>query len=363
MLNDIVLHSAFGFASIYLCLSKDIKWIPLIRRLLCWMIVAYLLFSEVQIKKENFYEILSLSIHSTKQEIRASYKSLDKLYHLDRNKDVPDATERHRRLKKAYEILMHDTKRSNYYRFGDYKDGEVDERTAILVVCMSLMTQIFCFVVAFFCTFPKSIRFARQLVILYSIGCFCLELQFRFVEEDETFSWIPFFNKLLPFEKANFLRSIYPSILCISMIIADYLHSDKEIASIFLMKCIVNSNRLLSNKISSFLLYASSFDALGGKTCLTTATTAMHESEKSEEEISEVRKLKTWKYFSESLNATDKGKLTEVLRNNTDEENNESISSSLSSTATTSSSSSSSSVDWLQVLIWGIILLFWVYFK
>ncbi len=67
--------------------------------------------------KRDYYEVLGVSKNATKQEIKRAYRKLAKQYHPDRNK-APDAEEKFKEIKEAYEILSDEQKRANYDRFG-----------------------------------------------------------------------------------------------------------------------------------------------------------------------------------------------------------------------------------------------------
>jgi molecular chaperone DnaJ len=67
--------------------------------------------------KRDYYEILGVSKNATKEEIKKAYRKLSKKYHPDINKE-PDAAEKFKEIKEAYEVLSDDQKRAHYDQFG-----------------------------------------------------------------------------------------------------------------------------------------------------------------------------------------------------------------------------------------------------
>jgi molecular chaperone DnaJ len=65
----------------------------------------------------DYYDVLGVGKHSSKDEIKKAYRNLAKQYHPDRNKS-PDAAEKFKEATSAYEILMDDQKRSAYDQYG-----------------------------------------------------------------------------------------------------------------------------------------------------------------------------------------------------------------------------------------------------
>lgn len=68
-------------------------------------------------KKRDYYEVLGLSKGASEQEIKKAYKRLAKKYHPDVNKD-PDAEEKFKEIRDAYDVLSDSSKRSAYDQYG-----------------------------------------------------------------------------------------------------------------------------------------------------------------------------------------------------------------------------------------------------
>ncbi len=71
--------------------------------------------------KQDYYDVLGVSRDADHDEIRRAYRRKARTLHPDVN-DKPDAADRFREVKEAYEVLSDDEKRAMYDRFGHDAD-------------------------------------------------------------------------------------------------------------------------------------------------------------------------------------------------------------------------------------------------
>lgn len=244
MLNDIIFQIILAAFGVSLVNSEKFKHLQKIKSAVYVAIFSFLLYKGIPWKRENYYLYLNVTPNATKQEIQTAYRQSAKIYHPDKNTDV-SADSSFIKLKLAYDVLTDDVRRSYYNRFGDYKNGEIDDSTATLLICLSLVQQTLFFIVGYFMSYPKKSRFSRQIFLVYNIASFCFELQFRFIEDDTTFDWLPYFGYLLPFEKILLLRTLFPVVFFLSICISHYIYSDKTASLVFLMRSILSTNRVI----------------------------------------------------------------------------------------------------------------------
>lgn len=68
-------------------------------------------------EKRDYYEVLGVDRNATPEEIKKAYRNLARKLHPDVNK-APDAEERFKEVKEAYDVLSDEKKRAQYDRYG-----------------------------------------------------------------------------------------------------------------------------------------------------------------------------------------------------------------------------------------------------
>lgn len=254
MLDVLVAHSVIGAALTYACITTHILHFPLLRKCACWVLICGLLKHELARTQSNYYDELNVQITATKIEIHQAYRQASKAYHPDKNPNVPNADAIFHTLKQAYEVLSNDKMRSNYDRYGDMQTANnraletVDDKLVGVVVALALVTQGLCLVVGYVCTFPKPLNQARQLLLVYNLGVFCVELHMRLMEVD-AYGWLPYLGGMLPFERIMILRRMYPSVLCLSLMLSHYLYVDQQAVIEYILRGVISSNRVICERL------------------------------------------------------------------------------------------------------------------
>src|SRR5699024_2385537 len=73
--------------------------------------------SDQQVAKRDYYDILGLDKNASKDDIKKAYRKLARKYHPDVSKE-PNAAEKFKEVKEAYEVLSDEQKRAQYDCFG-----------------------------------------------------------------------------------------------------------------------------------------------------------------------------------------------------------------------------------------------------
>lgn len=248
--------------------NQQKKWVSYLRKPIMTAVLMYLAYLPIAAERSNFYAMLEVDVHANKNDILQGYRNVSKKYHPDRVAQsgiVPPLAknlspeEYFMNIKMAQDVLTHDIRKSFYDRFGDLKQvGELDDKMAILAVCLSIAAHLLCFTVGFILSYPKHVAYAKQIFFIYSVAVFCVELQQRFVEDDDSLNFIPFVSGLLPFEKIMFFRALFPCVLVASLCTASWQYCDVPARHWAVLKALLSTNRVLTERTQE-LIRATSF--------------------------------------------------------------------------------------------------------
>ncbi|KJP88614.1 hypothetical protein AK88_01694 [Plasmodium fragile] len=293
MLNDIIFQVIIASFGVTIVNSDKIKFLQKFRYAIYVLILSFLLYKGIPWKRDNFYTYLNITPNATKQEIQTAYRQAAKIYHPDKNPDE-SADSSFIKLKQAYDILTDDMRRSNYNRFGDYKNGEVDDNTATLLICLSLVQNTMFFIIGYFLSYAiyvlilsfllyKGIPWKRDNFYTYlniTPNATKQEIQTAYrqaakiyhpdknPDESADSSFIKLkqaydiltddmrrsnYNRfgdykngyLLPYEKIKLLRMLFPIVFFISICSSAYAYTDRNATLIYLMRSILATNRIV----------------------------------------------------------------------------------------------------------------------
>lgn len=241
--------------------------------------LLYLFYIVIPTHRRDLYAALDVDASASKNDILQAYRMVSKKFHPDkvaaavavggtppqRPPGFKGMTneEFFMEIRRAQEVLMSDTRKSNYDRFGDYKYGDVDEKTTIIVVCLAVVAHLLCFCVGFLVSFPKHVTFARQIYVVYNLAMFCNELQIRFVEDGDSLSFLPYVNKLAPFARVHFFRSVFPCVLCGSLCLSSWNFTDNPTKRLALLKALLSTNRVLTERTQELIRVTAYLKAMG----------------------------------------------------------------------------------------------------
>lgn len=180
---------------------------------------------EIQGTERNYYSILEVSRQSSTQEIRQAYKKVSRKYHPDKNTS-PNAEEMFQNVKTAYDILMDDSQRDIYNRFG--KDSlAFDPRLDELKLLSSLgSVYLFWIVSSFIFTSPIAARGGRTWIGIFGIIALVLELSLCLTQLSMP-SWMP--STLTEQELMKIVHSAFPGVIAAlgAISISVYIDIDK----------------------------------------------------------------------------------------------------------------------------------------
>ncbi|KAF4667786.1 hypothetical protein FOL47_003375 [Perkinsus chesapeaki] len=190
----------------------------------------------------NYYQILGVRKDSQHVEVYEMYKKL-----------TAEAEGRKEREKydEAFAVVGKAKRRAEYNVYGDIMQmtGESDEiPTVTAVLVQSGFVQVIlcaCLAAALAIGTPQALLNASFALLLTN---FVLELYCRILSPT-AFDFVPFMSKMLPFEKVEFLRRLFPPIFATFLLVANMFATNQDVMMRRLFEELMKSNMRLQQSM------------------------------------------------------------------------------------------------------------------
>eukprot|EP00981_Chlorochromonas_danica_P008832 scaffold2312_cov165-Ochromonas_danica.AAC.72 len=191
----------------------------------------------------NYYSVLEVSRQSSVLDIRKAYKALSKKYHPDKNPGS-DAEAKFESIKTAYDVLMDESSRDIYNRFGTASlkfDPRKDELKLISEVGLSYLVWG---LLAYIMTLPVACRAAKTWIIIAGIAVLSVEVCFSLTETAMPEWMRP--STLTEFELLQLLHSAFPFIIASLSALAMSLYVDIDSTTLAVLKEVFEHQRAMA---------------------------------------------------------------------------------------------------------------------
>jgi translocation protein SEC63 len=92
-----------------------------------WLIIialgCYISTIKIEVEPFNPFTILNIPETATEKEIKKAYRDLSRIWHPDKQKDNPEASEKFVNIHKAHQALTDEVAKENWIKYG-HPDGE-----------------------------------------------------------------------------------------------------------------------------------------------------------------------------------------------------------------------------------------------
>lgn len=231
--------------------------------------LAVLVSIELRTQPQNLYATLEISRHSSGLEIRQAYKKISKKLHPDKNPS-PEAESQFQRVSHAYDILMDESPRDIYNRFGEDNIAFDPRHDELKLLAGMTATYIWWIVATFIFTAPVGARACRTWVAIIGISMLIAEVTLT-VTESTLPKWMP--ATLTENELINYLHDGFPIILAALRCVAEWLYVDIDKTTTSLISMINDQQKELDELLSQLQ-----------------ATVKNYESSSSPQDLSELSK-------------------------------------------------------------------------
>ncbi|KAK1443241.1 hypothetical protein BgAZ_201170 [Babesia gibsoni] len=154
-------------------------------------------------------------------------------------------------IKRAFEVLLNEERRKVYDRFGDLEpdligNANLPFAATALAFAYHILSCIICAVM-----FQNgAMAITRYGIFLYSGIAFALEIESRFIGGSNLFKNVFYFDRMLPFQRALFLRGVSPALGLLLNVFCVNCFVDTDGLSMQLWKSVVTTNRVIMERMS-----------------------------------------------------------------------------------------------------------------
>ena len=184
----------------------------------------------------NFYRVMEIGRQDSMLEIRKTYKALSKRYHPDKNPGL-EAETMFQQVKVAYDVLMDESQRDAYNRFGP-EALDFDPRKDEMKLISDLATvYLFWIVIGYLSTLSAGSKASRTWLMILGIGMVAVDVAFLLTEftiPEAIYSVFP--SSLTEYEVRFYIQSLFPAIIMILRALAESLYVDVDQTSIAVLK-------------------------------------------------------------------------------------------------------------------------------
>jgi hypothetical protein len=195
-------------------------------------------------KEDNFFEVLHIPRNADILDIRQAYKRESKQLHPDKNPSA-DANEKFQRLTTAYNVLMEESKRSSYSKFGD-SGMEFDPRNDEVKLFSNIMVKYLIWAVyTYVLTLRTAVSSSRVWIGIIVIGMLITEAYLLFIDPIPCPQWLPVAaQSATEFEIVGYMHQCLPVIMGAICLLAEFYYVDVDAVTIITMREIASSYRV-----------------------------------------------------------------------------------------------------------------------
>lgn len=241
----------------------------------------------------NYYSALEVTRHSNTLDIRRSYKQLSKRYHPDKNPDSATAEEMFQNVKTAYDVLMDESQRDIYNRFGPGAIAFDPRKDEMKLISDIGVVYLFWTVSGYLMTLPVGARASRTWMVILGIALLAVQVSFCLTETQLPAAWVP--ERLTEHEVVLGLHCLFPLLIVCLRILAESMYVDADATSIAVLKELCDHQKAMNDmvqQLQSLLEIERDMSGASSSSAVTTSTAILSDASKLEEvqgKLSELR--------------------------------------------------------------------------